>query len=127
MKNRVLFLAAVLVLLPLPVLADEVGFQGGNVISSGITGGAVIVPNGVPGAILFNVALTGAHAKTLPGNGQSVFGSTVEDSFDASSQQSFSSIVKLDDGAISISVPEPGTMGTLAIRIGHDDCLPHGG
>ena len=114
MGKRALFLAAVAVWLTIPVLADEVGFQGGSVFSGGITGGAVAVPEGMPGAILFSGALTGARIKTPGENGQSVFGSIVEDRFDASSQRSFSSIVKLDDGVISISVPEPGNMATLA-------------
>jgi hypothetical protein len=116
-KNRVLFLAAVLVSLTMPVLADEVGFKSGTVISSGATGGAVAGQNGVPGAILFDGALAGAHPWTPRGNGQNLFGSMVEDSFDASSRRSFSSIVKFDDGIISISVPEPGTMATLAIGL----------
>jgi hypothetical protein len=117
LTKRMLFLAAVFVSLTMPVLANEVGFRGREVISSGTTGGAVAVPNGVAGAILFNAALTDAQAKTPLGNRQSVFASTVEDRLDGSTQRSFSSIVKIDDGAISISVPEPGTMGTLAIGL----------
>ena len=117
MKSRVLFLAAVLVSLPMPVLADEVGFPGGTVNRSGISSGAAAVPNGLPSAILFNGALTSAHAKPPRGNSLSVFGTSVEDRLDASSQRSLSSIVKIDDGAISISVPEPGTMGTLSIGL----------
>ena len=114
MGKRALFLAVVVVSLTIPALADEVGFQGRTVFSSGIGGGEVAVPGGVPGAILFNGTLTRARTNTLRGNGQSVFGSIVEDRFDPSSQRGFSSIVKLDDGVISISVPEPGTMETLA-------------
>ena len=117
MTKRMLFLAAVFVSLAMPVLANEVGFRGREGISGGTTVGAAAVPNGVSGAILFNAALTDAQAKTRLGNGQSVFGSTVEDRLDASSQRSFSSMVKIDDGVINISVPEPGTMGTLAIGL----------
>ena len=114
MRKRVLFLAGVFVFLTLPVMADEVGFQGGTMSNSGSADGAVAVPSGLPGAVLFPGVLTGAHARrTVLGNGRS-FGSIVEDSFDASSRRSFSSVVTIDNGAISISVPEPETMGTLA-------------
>jgi hypothetical protein len=112
--KRVLFLAAVVGSLTMPVLGDDVGFQGGTPFSRGITGGAIASPDGVSCAILFNGTLTGGRTNTLWGNGRSVGGSIVEDRFNASSQRSLASIVKLDDGVISISVPEPGTMGTLA-------------
>jgi hypothetical protein len=42
-----------------------------------------------------------------------VVGSGVEQDVDVSGARGLSSIVKIDDGAISISVPEPGTMTTL--------------
>jgi hypothetical protein len=67
--KRALFLAAVVVSLTIPALADEVGFQGGTVFSSGIGVGEVAVPGGVPGAILFNGTLTRARTNTLRGIG----------------------------------------------------------
>jgi hypothetical protein len=47
------------------------------------------------------------------GNGESVIGSGAEQDVDVSGARGLSSIVKIDDGAISISVSEPGTMTTL--------------
>jgi hypothetical protein len=155
----VLFLAAVIVSLPIPVLSSEVGFQAGRTISSGNDGlvnvaersvsgnlpsGAVpLAANARPSAVLFNGTFADTQGRTSSvsttsgqdhreawhhtlsdlGSGQRVFGSVVKDSFGASSGPSFSFIVSVDDGAISISVPEPQTMGTLATGLGMIACL----
>jgi hypothetical protein len=111
----VLFLAAVFVSLPTCVLADEVGFQDG--MGSGNIVNGVAVPNGLSRAGFLNGALIGAEVSAghfaIPGNGQSALGIAGEN-FDAPSRPGFSSIVPAEDGVISISVPEPETMGTLA-------------
>lgn len=142
--KRVLFLAAVFVSLPMPVLADRANFQGGTIIS-GSAAATSTAPSRVPIVVLFNAALTGPHVRTSKvgialgndpgrewfytlsapvfGQGQSVSGSVVEDSFDVSSGRSFSSLVKIDDGVISISVPEPATAGTLAAGLAMIVCL----
>ena len=159
MTKWVLFLAAVIVSLPIPVLSNEVGFQVGRTISSGNDGlvniaersvsgnlasGAVpLAANAIPSAMLFNGTFAGAHGWTSSvgmtsgqdhreawhyalsdlGNGQRVFGSAAKDSFGASSGPSFSFIVSVDDGVISISVPEPETMATLGTGLGMIACL----
>lgn len=46
-----------------------------------------------------------------------------KDTYGVSGDASFFSIVNVDDGVISISVPEPETMGTLAIGLGMIACL----
>ena len=122
--QQLLFLTAVLVSLPIPILGSEAGFQ--------TPGSAVgFASEHFPTAVIFNESLVRAyptrHASgqndreawryTLSGpvigNGESVIGSGAEPDVDVSGAHGLSSIVKIDDGAISISVPEPGTMTTL--------------
>ena len=143
MRNQLLFLAAVFVSLPMPVLADRANFQGKTIIR-GSAAAISAVPSRVPSAVLFNGALTGAHVRTLQvgmalgkdsgrewfytlsapvfGQGESDSGSGVENRFDASSR-SFSSLVEIDDGVISISVPEPATVWTLSAGLAMIGCL----
>jgi len=122
--KQLLFLTAVLVSLPMPVLGNETGFQ--------TRGSAVgFAAEHFPTAVIFNESLAGTHvrgyasgpnrqeawrytlSRPIIGNGESVVGSGVEQDVDVSGGRGLSSIVKIDDGAISISVPEPGTMTTL--------------
>jgi PEP-CTERM motif-containing protein len=126
--KQLLFLTAVLVSLPIPILGNEAGFQ--------TPGSAVgFAPEHFPTAVIFNESLAGARVRAYPtrhasgqnereawrytlsgpviGNGESVIGSGAEQDVDVSGAHGLSSIVKIDDGAISISVPEPGTMTTL--------------
>ena len=109
MTKRVLFLAAFVVSLAIPGLADRAHFQGRTKSS----GSAVAVPNRLTGAVLFHEALMAPHAGATQ----------VEDSVDASSRRSLASLVKVDNGVISISVPEPATVGTLAIGLVMIVCL----
>ena len=113
MIKWVLFLAAVFLSLPTWVLADEVGFQDG--IASGTSVDHAAMRSGLSRADSLNGALMGADVNighfTIPRTGQSGW-SVAEDRFD--SRRGFASIVQVEDGVISISVPEPGTMGTLA-------------
>jgi PEP-CTERM motif len=122
--KQLLFLTAVLVSLPMPILGNETGFQ--------TSGSAVgFASEHFPTAVIFNESLAGTHvrgyasgpnrqeawrytlSRPIIGNGESVVGSGVEQDADVSGGRGLSSIVKIDDGAISISVPEPGTMTTL--------------
>ena len=124
MTKQLLFLTAVFVSLPMPILGNEAGFQ--------TPGSAVgFATERFPTAVIFNESLAGTHVRgyasgrngqkawryTLSapviGNGESVVGSGVEQDVDVSGGRGLSSIVKIDDGAISISVPESGTMTTL--------------
>jgi len=112
----------------MPILGNETGFQTpGSALS--------VATKGFSTAVLFNGSLAGAHAKAYQtelasgqddqdawrytlsrpviGNGESVVGSVAEYDVDVSSAQGLSSIVKIDDGAISIAVPEPATIATL--------------
>jgi hypothetical protein len=111
--KRVLFLAAVFVSLPTWVLADEVGFQAR--IGSGLGIEDAAMPNGLSRAGFLNGTLMRADVNVghfpIPGMAQSGWG-VPEERFD--SRPGFSSIIQVEDGVISISVPEPGTMGTLA-------------
>jgi len=122
--KQLLFLTAVLVSLPMPILGNEAGFQ-----TAGSTN--PFAQEGFPTAVIFNESLSGTHfrayqaghesgqpgryilARPIIGNGESVVGSGVEQEVDISGGRGLSSIVKIDDGAISIAVPEPGTMMTL--------------
>ena len=124
MTKQLLFLTAVFVSLPMPILANEAGFQtAGSTIS--------VAQEHFSTAVIFNESLAGSHyranqtghasgepwrytlSRPVIGNGESVVGNGVEQDVDVSGGQGLSSIVKIDDGAISISVPEPGTMTTL--------------
>lgn len=116
MTKQLLFLTAVFVSLPMPILGNEAGFQtSGSVLS--------FAPERFPTAVLFNRSLAGAHARAYAlsspviGNGESVVGNVVEHDLGGSGALGFSSIVKIDDGAISISVPEPATVATLGIGL----------
>lgn len=113
MIKWVLFLAAVFVSLPTWVLADQVGFQDG--IGSGISVEDAAMPNDLARAGFLTGALMRADVNTghftIPGSGQSGW-NVAEERFD--SRRGFASIVQVEDGVISISVPEPGTIGTLA-------------
>ena len=121
MTKQLLFLSAVIVsLVPIQILGNGAGFE---------TPGSALAfaPERFPTAVLFNGSLAGAHprayqtgrvsgkpwrytlSRPVIGSGESVVGSGV----DVSGARGLSSIVKIDDGAISISVPEPGTMTTL--------------
>jgi hypothetical protein len=123
--KQLLFLSAVIVsLVPIQILGNGAGFE---------TPGSALAfaPERFPTAVLFNGSLAGAHprayqtgrvsgkpwrytlSRPVIGNGESVVGSGVEPDVDVSGARGLSSIVKIDDGAISISVPEPGTMTTL--------------
>ena len=140
MTKRVLFLAAFVVSLAIPGLADRAHFQGRTMSS----GSAAAVPNRLTGAVLFHEALMAPHTGATQGvvsvndhreewhytlsgpvfgAGQGVLGSVVGDSVDASSRRSLASLVKVDNGVISISVPEPATVGTLAIGLAMIVCL----
>ena len=124
MTKQLLLLTALFVSLPMPVLGNEAGFQSaGSAVS--------FAPERFPTAVLFNESLAGTHvwayqtgqvsgqpwrytlSGPVIGNGESVIGSGAEQDVDVSGARGLSSIVKIDDGAISISVSEPGTMTTL--------------
>ena len=127
MTKQLLFLTAVLVSLPMPILGNEAGFQ--------TPGSAVGFAEHFPTAVIFNESLAGTRVRAYPmrhasgqndreawrytlsgqviGNGESVVGSGAQQDVDVSGTHGLSSIVKIDDGAISISVPEPGTITTL--------------
>jgi len=123
--KQLLFLTAVFVSLPIPILGNEAGFH--------TPGSAVgFAPERFPTAVIFNESLAGTHvrgyasgpnrqeawrytlSRPIIGNGESVIGGGGEQDVDVSGGRGLSSIVKIDDGAISISVPEPGTMTTLS-------------
>lgn len=143
MTKWVLFLAVVIVSLPMPALSDEVGFEVRRTTTIGNDGPPSVAPDAMPSAVLFNGSFTGAHSWTSQvgmtsgrdhrgpwhhnlsdlGNGQGVFGRGVKDTSGVSGDASFFSIVNVDDGVINISVPEPETMGTLAIGMGMIACL----
>jgi len=109
----------------MPILGNETAFQ----TPASAVGFAA---EHFPTAVIFNESLAGTHVRgyasgpnrqeawryTLSrpsiGNGESVVGSGAEQDVDVSGAHGLSSIVKIDDGAISISVPEPGTMTTLS-------------
>jgi hypothetical protein len=118
-SKRALFLIAVLLSFSRWVLADDVSYiQGGLVV--GNSAGAVALldlsrANSLNGTLMSS-GITAGHF-TIPGNGQSAWESVLEEKFDASSRTGFSSIVQAEDGIISISVPEPETMGTIAIGL----------
>ena len=128
MTKQLLFLTAVFVSLPMPILGNKTGFQ--------TPGSAVgFAPERFPTAVIFNESLAGTRVRAYPmrhasgqndreawrytlsgqviGNGESVVGSGAQQDVDVSGTHGLSSIVKIDDGAISISVPEPGTITTL--------------
>jgi hypothetical protein len=109
--KRVLFLTAILVSFPRWVLADDVSFQGVLVV------GSPAVPDPSRSNFLNGGADVTARYLTISGNRQYAWDTVVQERFDASSRAGFSSIVQVDDGIIGISVPEPETMGTLAIGL----------
>jgi len=136
--KQLLFLTAVLVSLPMPILGNEAGFQ----TPASAVGFA---PERFPTAVIFNESLAGARVRAYPtrhasgqndreawryilsgpviGNGESVIGSGAEQDVDVSGAHGLSSIVKIDDGAISISRARTGYDHDAGHRTGND-CFP---